>query len=79
MVRKRKINYFLESKEGFIMAYNLDFLKDDIQTGLLKNIPVGMIRRTLKRINGKDISDFIYLPFKEFRVLMFGGFKDEYC
>ena len=51
------------------MKYNLDFLKDDIQTGLLKNIPVGMIRRTLKRIDGKDISDFIYLPFKTFQVL----------
>ncbi len=30
------------------MVYNLDFLKDDIDTGLLKNKRVGMIRRTIK-------------------------------
>lgn len=42
--------------------YNLDFLKDDIDTGLLKNKRVGMNVRTLKRINGEDISGLTFLP-----------------
>ncbi len=42
--------------------YNLDFLSEDIQNGLLKNMRVGTIRRTLKRINGEDISSLKLLP-----------------
>ena len=56
--------------------YNLDFLKNDLDTGLLKNKRVGMIRRTLKRINGEYISELRYLPMiKTFIVLRFGGFE----
>ncbi len=54
--------------------YNLDFLKNDLDTGLLKNKRVGMIRRTLKRIDGKDISDLRYLPLiKGFVILNIKG------
>lgn len=34
--------------------YNLDFLSEDIQNGLLKNNRVGMIRRTLKITKKKN-------------------------
>ena len=48
----------------------MDFLSDDIQNGLLKNKRVGMIRRTLKRIGGEDINEFVFLPMvKKFIVL----------
>ena len=58
------------------MVYYLDFLKDDIKTGLLKNKRVGMIRRTMKFIAGRRVEEFIYLPqFKRFVVLRFGGFE----
>lgn len=61
------------------MVYNLDFLKDDIDTGLLKLKRTGMKRRTLKWIDGRRIEEFVYLPMiKNFIVLRFGGFKDEY-
>ena len=56
------------------MSYNLDFLSEDIETGLLKNKRVGMIRRTLKFIAGRRIEDFIYLPMiKNFIVLNVKG------
>lgn len=55
--------------------YNLDFLKDDIDLGLLKLKRTGMKRRTLKYINGRNVEEFIYLPLiKDFVVLRFGGF-----
>lgn len=50
--------------------YNLDFLSDDIKTGLLKINRVGMIRRTIKINCGVIEEGFIYLPqFKRFVVL----------
>ena len=54
--------------------YNLDFLSDDIQNGLLKNNRVGMIRLTLK-FKGEVVEEgFIYLPqFKGFVVLNVKG------
>lgn len=58
------------------MVYNLDFLSEDIQNGLLKNKRVGMKRRTLKFIAGRRVEEFVYLPFiKNFVVLRFGGFE----
>ena len=54
----------------------LSFLIKDIENGLLKNKRVGMIRRTLKFINGRRIEEFIYLPIKNFIVLRFGGFEE---
>ncbi len=54
--------------------YNLNFLSEDIQKGLLKNKRVGMIRRTLKFIGGRRVEDFIYLPMiKNFIVLNIKG------
>ncbi len=54
----------------------LDFLSEDIQTGLLKNMRVGMIRRTVAIRGGVVFDEFIYLPqFKGFVVLRFGGFE----
>ena len=52
----------------------LDFLSEDLQTGLLKNKRVGMIRRTLKFIGGRRFESFIYLPMiKNFIVLNVRG------
>ena len=52
------------------MKYNLNFLSDDIQNGLLKNIRVGMIRRIVKILNGVVFDELVYFPqFKEFVVL----------
>ena len=52
----------------------LNFLINDIENGLLKNKCVGMIRRTLKFIDGVKIESFIYLPqFKRFVVLNVKG------
>jgi len=54
--------------------YNLDFLSDDIKTGLLKVRRVGMIRRTMKINKGKVEKSFIYLPMiKNFIVLNVKG------
>jgi len=61
------------------MVYNLDFLSEDIQNGLLKNNRVGMIRRTLKFrrnnfIGFDTFSEFRYLPMiKNFVVLNVRG------
>jgi len=56
------------------MVYNLDFLSDDIQTGLLKNNRVGMIRRTIKIRGGSVEEGFVYLPMiKKFVVLNVRG------
>lgn len=49
----------------------LDFLKDDLETGLLKNKRVGMIRRRVKICGGK-IEDCISY-FIEFKDKMKGG------
>ncbi len=50
--------------------YNLDFLKEDVETGILKARRVGMKVRTLKWIGGRRFEEFRYLPqFKEFVVL----------
>ena len=47
-----------------------DFLKDDVETGLLKARRVGMIRRTLKWIDGRRIEEFVFFPMiKNFVVL----------
>lgn len=52
----------------------LSFLIDDIDTGLLKLKRVGMIRRTLKFVNGLRFEELIYLPqFKNFVVLNVKG------
>ena len=54
--------------------YNMDFLSDDIQNGLLKNKRVGMIRRSVKIKGGVVFDDLIYLPqFKTFQVLRVKG------
>lgn len=56
------------------MSSYLDFLSEDIQNGLLKNKRVGMIRRTLKWIDGRRVEEFIYLPMiKNFIVLNVKG------
>jgi len=56
------------------MSYNLDFLKNDIETGLLINKRVGMIRRSVKIKGGVVFDDLIYLPqFKTFQVLRVKG------
>ena len=55
------------------MVYDIGFLKEDIETGLLKNIPVGMKRRTIKIDKGLRFEDFVYLPFKKFVVLRVKG------
>ena len=60
-----------------------DFLKEDIKKGLLKNEcviennkRVGMKRRTLKYLNGRNVEELVYLPLiKDFVVLKFGGFE----
>ncbi len=58
------------------MNYNIDFLKNDIDTGLLKNIPVGMKRRTIKISGGVVFDEFRYLPqLKGFVVL---GIKSRF-
>jgi len=50
--------------------YNMDFLSDDIQNGLLKNKRVGMKRRTIKISGGVVFDELRYLPqFKDFMVL----------
>lgn len=52
------------------MVYNLDFLKDDIDVGLLKNIRVGMKRRTVRICGGVVFDELRYLPIiKGFVVL----------
>ena len=52
------------------MKQNLDFLKDDIETGLLKLKRVGMKRRTIKIKGGVVFYELRYLPqFAEFKVL----------
>ncbi len=52
----------------------LDFLKNDIDTGLLVARRVGMIRRTIKISGGVIEEGFIYLPqFKRFVVLNVKG------
>lgn len=49
---------------------NCDFLIEDIETGLLKNKRVGMIRRTIKINCGVVEEGFVFLPqFKRFVVL----------
>lgn len=56
------------------MVDYLDFLKEDIQKGLLKNRRVGMIRRTIKFIDGEKVEDLRYLPMiKNFVVLNVKG------
>ena len=56
------------------MTSYLDFLTDDIKTGLLKVRRVGMIRRTLKFVAGRRIEEFVYLPMiKNFIVLNVKG------
>jgi len=52
----------------------LNFIKDDIQTGLLKNIPVGMIRRTLKFKDSVKFEEFSYLRIVKDE--MKGGIKE---
>ena len=55
--------------------YNLDFLTDDIQNGLLKIRRVGMKRRTVRIVGGKVEDCLSYFPLiKGFVVLKFGGF-----
>jgi len=52
----------------------LDFLKDDLELGLLKNRRVGMIRRTLKFVDGRRVEEFVFLPMiKNFVVLNVKG------
>jgi hypothetical protein len=56
------------------MKNYLNFLSEDLENGLIKNKRVGMIRRTLKFINGQRIESFIYLPMvKKFIVLNVKG------
>jgi hypothetical protein len=53
-----------------------NFLKDDIEVGLLKLKRVGMIRRTLTFKNSVKFEELVYLPyFRSFVVLKFGGFE----
>ena len=61
--------------------YNLDFLNDDIQNGLLKIRRVGMIRRTVKICGGVVFDELVYLPlFKNFVVLNIRlRFENELC
>lgn len=50
--------------------YNINFLSDDLERGLLKNKRVGMIRRTVRIKGGVVFDEFRFLPqFKEFVVL----------
>lgn len=54
--------------------YNLDFLKDDLDSGLLKNKRVGMIRRTVRICDGVVFDEFRYLPLiRSFVVLNVKG------
>lgn len=56
--------------------YNLDFLSEDIQNGLLKNKRVGMKRRIVRICGGKVEDCISYYPLiKNFVVLKFGGFE----
>lgn len=53
---------------------NIEFLRDDIEVGLLKNKRAGMIRRTLKFTGGCEFNELIYLPyFRDFIVLRVKG------
>ena len=58
---------------------SIEFLRDDIEVGLMKNKRVGMKRRTIKikvldKGRYKVFEDFVYLPLvKEFVVLRLGG------
>lgn len=57
---------------------NCAFLIEDIETGLLKNKRVGMIRRTLKFNGLVKFGELVYLPyFRDFVVLRVKGRFEE--
>ncbi len=55
----------------------LDFITDDVKTGMLKLGRVGMIRRTLKFKDGVRFEDFLYLPLFDGFVVLRGKGRFE--